>query len=254
MVTNDDTLINGVSYKKVMYRGWDTVRSLTSFPPYIERIAKHPDNYWGALREDNKRVYFRFQVCGDTGERLIYDFNLNVGDTAPAYEWPCPIYSIEAGEIVTIDSVNIANVYHKRYVFASGGFVIEGVGSINGLVRFTPWLNFNCDFICYRNDQEALHASTTPCFNIWPHGHPTSVENVASEKQEIYPNPFHDKIIIESKAAEISVYNSMGEQVITEQVQGNKYLLKTEMLSSGVYSVVLRFADGKRRHYKTVKY
>lgn len=64
VVSLGDTTIAGTSYKKIKTFIW--------FPPF---------SYFGAWREDTttKRVYYVH--AGDTTEQLMYDFNLNLGDT-----------------------------------------------------------------------------------------------------------------------------------------------------------------------------
>jgi len=60
-----DTVINNVSYKKI-YQNYD----------YNFNVSN--SQYKGAIREDNKKIYVYYY----NDERILYDFNLNVGDTA----------------------------------------------------------------------------------------------------------------------------------------------------------------------------
>jgi hypothetical protein len=62
----DDTIINGLIYKKVL-------------ETYNENLINW--SYSGYIREDSSRkVYYLNYECYDE-EYLIYDFNVNIGDT-----------------------------------------------------------------------------------------------------------------------------------------------------------------------------
>jgi hypothetical protein len=79
---------------------------------------------------------------------------------------------------------------------------------------------------------------------------PTGIsENSLSSNGYIYPNPVTDQawIILHNHAQEkhqLSVYNSIGAKLLSENFTGNKYLLKEKLLA-GIYFVTVSDADGK---------
>ena len=110
---NGDTIINAQMYHKI----W------------------HSDgSYRCALREDvaNKKVYII--NSGSSEEKLLYDFDLKIGDHASHFIDPTYV-----GEsvIVFIDSILLGdNLYHKRFRIdgakqrPSGFHIVEGIGAL----------------------------------------------------------------------------------------------------------------------------
>ncbi|MDR0619026.1 MAG: T9SS type A sorting domain-containing protein [Bacteroidales bacterium] len=103
-----DTCINSDCYKK-LFRG-----------------CPQNQQYYGALRELDKRVYF-FEKGSDS-EELIYDFSLKTGDTFLI----CTDITPHTIVVSDIDSVQINGGFRKRFYFKDGfgGIQIEGIGSI----------------------------------------------------------------------------------------------------------------------------
>jgi hypothetical protein len=132
-----DTLVNGISYKKLCLNVGSQLN-----PVYVGI---------GDLREQDKKIFYigsgytqtvsmlkqqvmqHIRSClptksTDSHELLLYDFNVKVGDTV---QWG---YSYNI--ISKIDSIRIGNSFRKCYRFSTGNdFVLEGIGSVvNGLL------------------------------------------------------------------------------------------------------------------------
>ncbi|MGB4849269.1 MAG: T9SS type A sorting domain-containing protein [Saprospiraceae bacterium] len=131
-----DTIIDGVTYFKLY----------TTFHYEVEELYHHQTSYSydsvgpTFLRYDTllKRVYHLPAI--DSTERLIYDFNLQVGDTIP-FQFPY----FEAKVIGSIDTISVFGVQAKRFFLDFGdigfyqfNFIIEGIGGSNGLLQFQP--------------------------------------------------------------------------------------------------------------------
>jgi len=118
-----DTIILGKEYKKI---------EKTTYNIYCLNNHSIP-LYIGALRDDsiNKKVFYIPQ--GQTEEVLLYDFNLEIGDTLFSY--------LQSQTLIVdnIDSVFIMNEFHKRIIFNDGicpvTSIIEGIGCETGLVE-----------------------------------------------------------------------------------------------------------------------
>ena len=89
----------------------------------------------GAIRNDttNKKAFY-IRALSIDDERLLYDFNLSLGDTV---YW----YSNDGDEqiIQGVDSVMYCDNYYKRYISSPNDIglsytVIEGIGSMCGLI------------------------------------------------------------------------------------------------------------------------
>lgn len=113
-----DTIINGLTYAKAYNVGYSQC---------------FPLGYAGALRNDsiNRKVYF--VEVDSTNEKLLYDFNLSIGDSIPQLNPYTVIY------VTSIDSILINGTYLRRFAFSyiggsNGSYIIEGIGSMTGLI------------------------------------------------------------------------------------------------------------------------
>jgi hypothetical protein len=70
-----DTLINSIIYNKINSPYCDVIGGFCGVFPYCG------NNYAGAIREDMIFKKIWFIPPGSNSEELLYDFNLNVGDT-----------------------------------------------------------------------------------------------------------------------------------------------------------------------------
>ncbi len=177
--SNGDTLINDVTFKKLMYSGYTSSQ-------IVERT--YISGYYGAIRNDTlkKQVYF---ISSDynlnykgTGN-LLYDFDLNIGDSL---QINCILD--EKDKISLIDSIIYCNQYHKRYNTPSGYYIIEGIGSKNGLLPVNCLTNFGWLF-CYKEENNELCAG---CDFI------TSMDTYPTNALCLYPNPTTGVVQIDS--------------------------------------------------------
>ena len=130
--TKGDTIINGNLYQNLyLYR----IKT--------ETFDLHPDTscgYYGAIRNNsNKQVEYVNQ--DDTIPEIIYDFNLNLGDTIKNGYGK---YEEHKLIVMSIDSVNYCGKYHKRYNLNDSTIMInqsliEGIGFNSGLID--PWFH-----------------------------------------------------------------------------------------------------------------
>jgi len=129
-----DTIIDNFKYKKVYMQVHDSIADFNKA------------YYFAAIREDTvaEKIYCLFHNYGITGERLLYDFSVNVGDVVNFFTlWG------EAGEktqvVESIDSILIDNHYRKRINFVNyysdtpNDSWIEGIGSTQGLFFAGPF-------------------------------------------------------------------------------------------------------------------
>ena len=143
-----DTLINNQTYNKL----YEFTISFYEPGYYPDTIFTH---YVGAIRNnESKQVLYR--STWDTSDIIIYDFNLNLGDT---------IDLADGKFIITdIDSVEYCGRYHKRYIESlSFPFfpivLVEGIGFSNGLLGYYGYFGngeYYNQLICYteRNNRQ----------------------------------------------------------------------------------------------------
>ena len=81
---------------------------------------------------------------------------------------------------------------------------------------------------------------TETTFQTWTEG-----VNEFGEGMKIYPNPTSSVLNIEGEGmVSVEVYNTVGQRVMTQAVNGNAVQLNTESLSNGLYIVRILVNDG----------
>src|ERR1019366_5279989 len=105
-----DTIAHGNSYHQLISRSCRQTGSGSFNPPIVTAIATIPDIYYGAMREVGRKVY----LLTISGERLMFDFNVAIGDSIPAYSGKI--------KVTAIDSLLLNGVYHKRYLTTDPGY------------------------------------------------------------------------------------------------------------------------------------
>lgn len=233
-----DTIINSNSFKKIRMN----YHSIWN--------QQYSSKNVGAIREDvaNKKVYFR-SFYNDTTQYLLYDFDLNVGDTFPS------TYLYEEGPFPVVDSIDyiqIANESHKRCWFTSESiqpvYLLEGVGSVYGLLE-NLYGNFEGanELTCFEVGDvllfSAFDTSSTGCHVEIPlstqnTNNPASIQinNNLNEGLLTITNLRGDKI-------SISIFDELGRQCFFQSVSEDKFQLRTSSLAAGIYFIHCGNAD-----------
>lgn len=234
--TNGDTLIDSLLYMQIFKKGQGYFDWQAPFQnpgcigtyTYIDTVAHY------FVRSDSRVVMIR--QPGDSMERLLYDFNLAIGDTLPIS------FNNYFRDIVVsgIDSVITPNGYMKRFALSGATwsqYLIEGIGHSRGLTEPLK-APLECAFTlnCYgTNDSSFYPAAGAGC---------TIAIGIAKYPQKIalsvFPNPFSSSTTFQFDASlrntELKMYNIYGQSTSIKVAQPNgKIVLQKEMLNSGVY-------------------
>lgn len=239
---NGDTLIGVNTYHKLYSSGF---MSASCPPPGFSYF----NEYRGAFRQDTilRRVYYvPVSAANDT---LLYDFNLNLGDTLPM------TYNYGTGNVVIgIDSVLVGTSYHKRYLLSplfqpSGAdtsyALIEGIGSTFGFYwSIQPFFEGGSFLNCFRNNGQDYPWNSNCEFDV-------RIGENGGEQSEtnIYPNPmlyqatFKSQPILES--ATLTIYNSLGQVVrVMGNLSGQTVVITRDELTAGLYYFQVVDKDG----------
>ncbi len=233
-----DTIFNGLTYKKIFKKGIGFYSWLAPPPPmpgcsgtysYINSFSDH------FVRSSGKQMYIR--TSSDTIEYLLYDFDLQVGDSLPLtfnnYE---PLVYVTA-----IDSFYTPYGFRKRFVLSGMTWsyeLLEGIGHSRGL--FEPMnVPLECGFMltCISLNDTAYYPVTgTTCelaLNLpETHGYSPDIS--------VYPNPAQDKVEFKFNAlfknGTFTLFD-IQQRLITELagISGYKFIYENEKLDSGVY-------------------
>lgn len=167
------------------------------------------------LREDinEKKIY----ALWDNQEHLIYDFSLDIGDNA----W---FQGMLVTDIGYGDFYGMTNL--RYYVLDDNWKLIEGIGmewdGIAGSFGYSSCVYGGYDFVELINMNQTI-----------------SVNEIASNKISIYPNPATDKLFINNSNTlniqSIQLYDVLGKLVL--QKLTNFQQLDVFALKSGVYLV-----------------
>jgi hypothetical protein len=235
-----DTLINNLVYKTV-YRS-----PLTT--------AGSPCFWWGvspgyvcALRDDSilNKVFIVPPLS--TADTLLFDYNMNVGDTVKGFIAEC------SNAVVTIkDSVMIAGQYHKRWFFNGcfslcPQFIIEGIGTCYGLFEPIPgWFQKNSYLVCVEDSSGNLFSNSCYSSPLGCRLITTIYDDLTNFYLSISPNPSSGIFTVASvqEITAIEIYNLLGEEVFHQQIlKSSNQQINLSSQSKGIYFIKLQSAD-----------
>jgi hypothetical protein len=227
-----DTIINSNTYKKV----WSTYDSTL-----INWILR------GFVREDANVVYFKGEFTSIEG--ILYDFNLEAGDTAYVTNMYCDVIQIV---INSIDTVTYFDIPRKRWVIDAWieEYWVEGIGSLYGPfhTKFAECITDN-DFslLCfYQNDTlRYMKPDEDECYQS-----SVGIEEPDAGHFIIKPNPIMQgqsfEILTDKKIKEVNIYNAGGALAICFIPESERNLLiRTDQLKTGLYLVRMVAIDNQ---------
>jgi len=238
-IITGDTSINGKIYHKLQKTGYE----FTWEAGHTQRVPI--DHYAGCFRNDTleKKIFF---IYDKNYEVLLYDFNMQLGDTV------YPIYNNhgEFGIITEIDTVLLNDGLHKRFsvkcenapypLYFYNFYIIEGIGSTVGLF-YVP-SDFNNILICFSIDEEIIYLNPDELHVCEPAIY-IAIEEFDKDNTLIKfsPNPVKDKLIIkneEFKITNLQIVDLLGRAIIDVIPQNNsEIIVDMANLISGLYFI-----------------
>ncbi len=229
-VLSGDTMINSLTYHKLVI-------------PFVQANCSntaHYSGYQGGIRQDTstRKVYFVYP--NDTMEKLLYDFNLQVGDTI---EGILKSSNPPHDTVISIDSILIGSEYRKRWFINPfyDIYIIEGIGCTYGLIEQSPGLGITdlaSYSICFSQNGQTLYPNTTTSCEVI-----LNLKNVPENNLSVsvFPNPFHSSTTFTIKGdpgirnAELKIYNSFGKHISTKIIQGESATIDRKDWTGGIY-------------------
>ncbi len=220
IVKGQDTLINGVVYKKIDKKGG--IRN---------------NNNITAIREKDKIIYLR----ENDKDTILYDFNMQIGDTVNGRIYG---YSLNSRKVLlyAIDSILIDNKYRKKYrlkVPSSGGSgdIIEGMGCRCGFIPNLQGLDSGGFLDCHSvNDKAIFGGNNGKCDLV---SNKEIIKNLA--QVQIYPNPVVDKSFLklpdDVPIDRAKVFDVLGRMVKSYDVAHSPPEILKKDYSKGIYFV-----------------
>ena len=243
LMISGDTLVDGELYKKVL-------RKLSSETQYWHGSLEY--DLYGIIKEEESGKVF-YKPKEQEIEYLLYDFGMNVNDTAVMYWCQNPNCEVH----VRIDSIatqHIAGAERRVFYVSSKDMYgdewhwlntwVEGIGAMEGLLYSCHVVNAGGitlhELLCYHEDGELVWQNPTYYTCLID---PLSIQdNTEASGLQVYPNPARDRVVIEGmEAVEVKVYNTSGQMV--KCVRGTNEI-NVEGLAEGVYLVRIRDKEG----------
>lgn len=204
-----------------------------------KQVFRH-QNYAGALREANKTIYFIPDTSAGN-EYVLYDFNLQVGDTIVAPYGGAPCANNDTVVVWQIDSVLTSNGYYKQWHLSSLATWIEGIGSFNYLLE--PALNLcvsgNDRLRCVTNDSLVLLGGNC---NLGAAARTTA-------RLKAYPNPSAGPVrlnLAEGAFTELLVRDMLGKTIRRIPLNGQESILLSGLKPGAYFVSAVDAATGKR--------
>jgi hypothetical protein len=236
---NGDTLIDSVKYYK-LYQYSILETGVISFPATSHFIF--PTSFKCAIRNnDKKQVIAKF--ISDSIPKVIFDFNLKIGDTILNGTSQLSQKLI----VKQIDSIKICSKYHKRFKsqyrnpFSNDSIsLIEGIGmnqclfGINILVPFESSENG-----CYTEKTNRICNNCKLILNI-----KTNLDNIGIV--DLFPNPANTKLSISASKniRQILIYNLFGQPIyMSNQINSENVDIDIKSFLTGSYFIKVEFSD-----------
>jgi len=242
-IIDGDTSINGHNYHKL----WTPV----VFHDTCNGGFFCCGGYNGCIRQDTTMKKVFYIPSYDSTEQLLYDFNLQVGDTIKGF-----LTRTCGGTKVTgLDSILINHNYRKRWNLNYGLNIIEGIGANNGLLEGLCSILCDCQsmLMCFTQNNIILYAdSSFPFYDLQRRCDViTSTNNLTKKNSSITlsPNPFHSTStlsIFDSRftKGDLKIYDLMGGLVQQQIITNQSTIINRNGLCDGLYFYRLSNSEG----------
>lgn len=215
----------------------------------------------GMYREENRKFYFIPE--NETEEKLLYDFNLILGDTFVAtYGFGVSDSLIlEVGyldSVITLDGISRKRITLTNNSMGKYGVWLEGIGNLEWTTFIFPayvaslsgWDNLNC------HSQES-----TTIYPDWGNPNCDIVINTNELQKnlnfELFPNPVEDIIHFDFNnfdARYLEILNLAGKVIFEKNINPSQNELQiSNIFEAGIYYVKVHNQDGKFLTKKMVK-
>jgi len=238
--TNQDTIINGFTYKISKQQRILQVNPGPFCPPFVVDTAAYT---FAFLREDTiaGKVYTYLWDYYGSSDKIIYDFSLMPGDTLKS-----SIYSVW-GETLILDSIgNVVlnngesrkvfwfNFYPKDIKYSTFGiYYIEGIGGGNGLVQsIVPGIESWGGYFCVKENSINLYGDQCDYGYV-------GQNEMEDEPVSVFPNPANSFVNIvvplNFEASDFKLLNLQGQEVFNHKLIPGSNSFSISEFIPGVY-------------------
>jgi hypothetical protein len=244
-ILNETVSFDGKNFHKVESRSREQIEYSSEYTEWTEWNTS--DDFYIRENETEKKVYVFWNIYrqdNPPGEYLLYNFNLNLGDTIPLSgfedfdDHPFP----EQGLITSITYENVfglenVKTFHTDLISTHGILKIyEGIGATTGLINITDVTDFTSHLEYFSNNLSVLDSNS----DLFP--------------SKIYPNPFTHQLQIDTnkQIQQLQLFDLEGNLI---QTKANLNELKAQLgwLKSGVYILMISYENNSKETFKIIK-
>jgi len=253
---DDDILNPCLQQYSIMISGDTTIHDTLYHKLYIPYVLHDNSNtsycilrgkgYLGAIREDAvaRKLYYIHSY--KDSEELLCDFSLNVGDTITGI-MNLGAYRYNYDTIISIDSVKVNGVFHKRWNVNQEYHVsyIEGVGSTWGLIESFWGTNLIGRFPNYKlncfslNDQPLYPENESTCSIITTTNNHKLTSSYFTINIQYIDNKYTFNFVKNGTFdIEIEIYNLQGNKLFQhkqEHFNTSAFTINTTNFQRGLY-------------------
>lgn len=204
--------------------------------------------YVGALRDESNKFYYI--VKNNTTEKMLYDFDLKVGDTI----------TTDFGKGFPIKKIDTLSDGRRRLLYQSevcagccpADEFVEGIGHWGGIMENPPCLHPCAKgyyLLCYKENDELIYSNNFE--GMFKKGcTPLSIPDIHESGISLSPVPVNDILTIEINKPEflnalVTIFDIDGRAVVSQHFmsKAGKITLNVSGLNKGFYLV--RINNGK---------
>lgn len=203
-------------------------------------------NTW--VRQNGDTVFIKNKYTQNAWQ-ILYNFNVQAGDTWQSYVRGTYTVSVDSITIVNINGFSLKRIY-VRYTGINHPFnITERLGSsefmFNSYSQLTSDGGHFQDNLCYKDSTFGnIQFTTKPCDFVDYVG--LNEETFNNVEIKAYPNPTNGKLNIDFSGAEklkLVIKNTLGQEVFLEKILDSKKELDISHLTPGVYFLTVQKAN-----------
>ena len=257
---NNDSIYPNLEAYFIYEEHFKSVDSITSESLLIEQlkhrvfndslIVRNPDTLC-ILVLDSLQVYYKLN--NDTSLHLLYDFSLEIGDTA-YYDNFLQEYAIVIDTLAYSEPI-ISGIHPKIMQLSNGDEWLRGIGSLRHPFRpiaSQSLINYNlCYSQIYFSNDSLTQNNLYEEYEYKRQNCAVGVENnTNSNKIKIFPNPVKNHFSIESseniKINQIKIYNFSGQEIYSEAIAQKQVQVNITLpdLANGIYIIQIDTENG----------
>ncbi|MDP1817307.1 MAG: T9SS type A sorting domain-containing protein, partial [Leadbetterella sp.] len=234
-IIRGDTLLGSVFYHKI----YSTINSSNHVPGSTIFQSRSGPTFIRFDSFENK-VYYRPNV--DSTDRLLYDFNLQVGDTLPIQPIIYQPGLVDSIENVSLFGISVKKFYTSEFLdHYEKNYILAGMGGSNGLTYNQPVLSvvsggiLMTRLVCFQSGDSIYSPTNSDC----PFLETISTKNVVREEISamVSPNPTQGVFTLfvseKLRNANFTVTDCLGRKVQSGVLTGQTTI--GQLPASGVY-------------------